>query len=77
MQMHFDTIHQFRELLDAEKRSTILKWKKQESYIEKLDRNTTNFYGELKTIVTNLPELNGVDTLLLDDDKDKTIEADF
>lgn len=77
MQSHFDNIHLLRQLLDAEKRSTVLKWKKQESIIEKMDRNTTNFYGELKTIVTNLPEINGVDTLLIDDEKIKNIEADF
>jgi hypothetical protein len=77
MQSHFDNIHLLRELLDAERRSTTLKWKKQEAIIEKMDRNTTNFYGELKTIVTNLPELNGFDALLDDGQESKTIEADF
>lgn len=76
MQSHFDNIHLLRQLLDAEKRSTMLKWKKQESIIEKMDRNTLNFYGELKTIVSNLPEINGVDPLLLDE-KTTNLEADF
>ena len=77
MQSHFDNINILRELLRAEKRSTELKWKKQEAVIEKLDRNTTNFYGELKSIVPNLPELNSIETVLLDDEKTKTNEADF
>ena len=77
MQSHFDNVTLLRELLRAEKRSTELKWKKQESIIEKLDRNTTNFYGELKSIVPNLPELNGVETVLLEDEKDNQAEADF
>lgn len=77
MQSHFDSIRLLRSLLDAEKRSTLLKWKKQEAIIEKMDRNTTNFYGELKTIVKNLPELNGVETFLIEDEKDTQTEADF
>jgi len=77
MQSHFDNIHLLRNLLDSEKRSTMLKWKKQEAIIEKMDRNTTNFYGELKTIVTNLPELNGVETFILEDEKDTQAEADL
>lgn len=77
MQSHFDNIQQFRSILDAEKRSTILKWKRQEAIIEKMDRNTMSFYGELKTIVSNLPELSGVETLLISDEKDTQAEADF
>jgi len=77
MQAHFDNIQQFRAILDAEKRSTILKWKRQESVIEKMDRNTTSFYGELKTIVSALPEINGVETLLIEDEKDQQAEANF
>lgn len=72
MQAHFDGVKALREGLDAEKRSTILRWKKQESQIEKLDSNTLNFYGELKAIVSNLPELKGVDSMLLDDGEDET-----
>lgn len=57
MQAHFDGIQALREGFDAEKRATILRWKKQESQIEKLDTNTINFYGELKAIVSELPEI--------------------
>ncbi|HUD04534.1 MAG TPA: DUF2130 domain-containing protein, partial [Patescibacteria group bacterium] len=45
MQAHFDGVKALRDGLDAEKRATLLRWKKQESQIEKLDTNTTNFYG--------------------------------
>ncbi len=75
MQAHFDGIKALRDSLDAEKRSTILRWKKQESQIEKLDTNTTNFYGELKSIVSNLPEISGVDTLLLEDSDEEAQET--
>lgn len=71
MQAHFDGIKSLRDSLDAEKRSTILRWKKSESQIERLDNNTTNFYGELKAIVKNLPEVDGVDSPLLEDDNEE------
>lgn len=75
MQAHFDGIKSLRDSLDAEKRSTILRWKKSESQIEKLDTNTTNFYGELKAIVKNLPEVDDVDSPLLEDgnEENKTL----
>ena len=67
MQAHFDGIKALKEGLDAEKRSTTLRWKKQESQIEKLDFNTLNFYGELKAIVSDLPEIKGLDSYLLEE----------
>ncbi len=77
MQAHFDGISQLRTSLDAEKRSTILRWKKQESVIEKLDLNTTSLYGELKSIVSNLPEVSGVDVLMIENENPKNNEANF
>jgi hypothetical protein len=71
MQAHFDGVKALRDGLDAEKRATLLRWKKQESQIEKLDTNTTNFYGELKAIVSNLPEIKGVDAPLLEEGTDE------
>lgn len=68
MQSHFDGIKSLRETLEADKRATTLKWKKQEVQINKLDMNTTNFYGELKAIVSNLPELEEIETPLLEDE---------
>ena len=65
MQAHFDGIKALRDTLEAEKRSTTLKWKKQEVQINKLDMNTTNFYGELKAIVSNLPELDEIEGNLI------------
>lgn len=69
MQAHFDGIKALRETLEAERRATTLKWKKQEVQINKLDMNTTNFYGELKAIVTNLPELDEIEGTLIADGK--------
>lgn len=76
MQAHFDGIRALREFLEAEKRATILKWKKQDVQINKLDNNTVNFYGDLKAIVPNLPSVKGIDTPLLEeesDENDKTL----
>lgn len=66
MLSHFEVIKNLKETLDTEKRSTMLRWKKQESTINKLDSNTTNFYGELKAIVPQLPQIEGVDSPLLE-----------
>ena len=71
MQAHFDGIQALREGFDAEKRSTLLRWKKEEAQIEKLDSNTINFYGELKAIVSELPEIQGVDTALIEETNDE------
>lgn len=67
MQAHFDGIKSLKDVLEADKRATTLKWKKQEVQINKLDMNTTNFYGELKAIVTNLPELDEIEGNLISD----------
>lgn len=73
MQSHFDGIKSLRESLEADKRATTLRWKKQEVQINKLDMNTINFYGELKAIVSNLPELEEIETpLLSDENSDQT-----
>jgi hypothetical protein len=71
MQAHFDGIKALRDHHESEKRNTILRWKKTESHIEKLDSNTTNFYGELKAIVSELPEIKGVESPLLEDGEEK------
>jgi hypothetical protein len=63
MQAHFEGIKSLKDTLEAEKRSTMLKWKKQESVIDKLDSNTTNFYGELKAIVSQLPQISDIEAL--------------
>lgn len=69
MQAHFDGVSSLKSTLDAEKKSTILRWKKLESTIEKLSNNTLNFYGELKMIVTNLPEIGEIDSSMLLEEK--------
>lgn len=66
MRTHFDGVKALRDSLDGEKRATILRWKKTEGQIEKLDTNTLLFYGELRTIVPNLPEIKGINALLED-----------
>lgn len=71
MQAHFEGIKSLKDTLDAEKRSTLLKWKKQESIINKMDSNTINFYGELKAIVSQLPQIAGIDTPLLENTSDE------
>ena len=63
MQSHFDSIKVLKDELDGEKRSTLLRWKRRQSQIEQLDSNTINFYGELKDIVPNLPQIKEVDSI--------------
>lgn len=57
----FEGIRSLKDTLDADKRATMLRWKRQEATISKMDSNTTNFYGELKAIVSQLPQIEGVD----------------
>lgn len=73
MQTHFDSVNALRIGLDAERRATVLRWKKQEVLIEKLDTNTMNFYGELQSIVPNLPEINESSNLITDNDNETLI----
>lgn len=63
MQAHFDVIKALKDGLDADKKFTILKWKKQEAQIQKLDSNSVNFYGELNAILANLPQIKDLDLL--------------
>ncbi|KKQ38298.1 MAG: hypothetical protein A3H17_00520 [Candidatus Levybacteria bacterium RIFCSPLOWO2_12_FULL_37_14] len=62
MQAHFEVIKSLKDNLDAEKRTSMLRWKREESIINKIDSNTTNFYGELKAIVPQLPQIDGAET---------------
>lgn len=67
MQAHFDGIKALRENLDGEKRTTTLRWKRQEALIDKLDNNTLNFYGELKAIASDIPEIENIEQNLIGD----------
>jgi hypothetical protein len=67
MQAHFDGVNALRDSLEKEKRATTLRWRSQQTQIEKLDTNTINFYAELKDIVSNLPELKGLEAPALED----------
>lgn len=75
MQTQYDSVRSLREVLSAEKRASILRWKKQESQIEKLDNNMLSFYGELSEIVPELPKIEGMTTFALEEgsDEDQTI----
>ena len=65
MQAHFDGVKSLREMLETEKRTSQLRWVRQQKQIDKLDSNTVNFYAELKDIVHNLPELEEIETPML------------
>lgn len=74
MQAHFDSVKNLRDMLDTEKRTSILRWTRQQKQIDKLDSNTVNFYAELKDIVHNLPELEELELTKLtsgDDEKEQ------
>ena len=76
MQAHFDGVKSLREMLETEKRTSTLRWTRQQKQIDKLDANTVNFYAELKDIVRNLPELEEIEIPMLnsgeDDDEQET-----
>lgn len=61
MQSHFDSIKALKDDFETEKRTTMLRWKKREAQIDKLDANTISFYGELKARVSSLPEIKGIE----------------
>lgn len=63
MLSHFDNVKILRDDLDREQRNTQIRWKRQKILIEKLNSNLVNFYGELKALVPNLPELDDVEIL--------------
>lgn len=71
MQAHFDAVKNLREMLDTEKRTSTLRWVRQQKQIDKLDSNTVNFYAELKDIVHSLPELEEIETSLIETDSNE------
>lgn len=76
MQAHFDAVKTLRDVLETEKKTSTLRWKRQQVQIDKLDSNTINLYAELKEIVTNLPELEEFETPLLgegNEDEEETL----
>jgi hypothetical protein len=77
MQTHFDAIKALKEMLETEKRTSMLRWKRQQAQIDKLDSNTVNFYAELKEIVNNLPELEELETPLLSNGIDEKEQESF
>lgn len=67
MRAHFDAVKNLRDVLETEKRTSTLRWKRQHAQIDKLDSNTVNFYAELKEIMSNLPELEELEVPLLEE----------
>ena len=77
MQTHFDAVKNLREMLETEKRTSTLRWTRQQKQIEKLDSNTINLYAELKDIVHNLPELEEIELPLLQSENDENEQESF
>jgi len=75
MQAHFDGVKSLRDMLETEKRTSQLRWVRQQKQIDKLDTNTVNFYAELKDIVHNLPELEEIETPMLNSGADNDSET--
>jgi len=71
MQAHFDGVKSLREMLETEKRTSQLRWTRQQKQIDKLDSNTVNFYADLKDIVHNIPELEEIETPMLNSGEDE------
>ncbi len=68
---HLSAVKNLRDMLVTEQRTSTLRWTRQQKQIDKLDANIVNFYGELKDIVHNLPELEEVDLPLLEDENEQ------
>ncbi len=76
MHTHLNAVKNLRDMLVTEQRTSTLRWTRQQKQIDKLDSNILNFYGELKDIVHNLPELDDSDIQLLspaDEDSNETL----
>ncbi len=52
-----ETINALRTELDADKRGAEKRWKRQGAYIDKLDRNNSQLYGELQAHIPSLKPL--------------------
>lgn len=57
--------------LEADKRSAEKRWKRQGTYIEKLDRNNSRMYGELEAHIPSLKPLKEPDLLSLGEGNDE------
>lgn len=64
---HQESVNALREDLRSEMRTTEARWKKRSAQIERLDRNTSQMYGELQGIV---PELEDLEPPALESGKD-------
>lgn len=73
MQHHFDNVKSLRENLETEKRTTVLRWKRQEAIIDKLGSNINEFHSDLKVIAPDIPEVESEDNFLIDDGQDETL----
>ena len=61
---HQESVNALREGLTADKRATEIRWKKQEVQIDRLDRNSSQMYGELQGIIGDeLPDIKTPDLL--------------
>lgn len=54
---HQESVQALREDLQSEKRLSEIRWKKRETQIERLDRNSSQMYGELQGIVPQLADI--------------------
>lgn len=61
-----EIINALRLELEADKRSAEKRWRRQGAYIEKLDRNNSQLYGELQAHVPSLKPLKESETLELE-----------
>lgn len=57
---HFEAVKALRDDLSSEKRLTEIRWKKRETFIERLDRSASQMYGELQGVI---PELSDIKSL--------------
>src|SRR3990167_8452536 len=66
---HFEAVKALRDDLASEKRLTEIRWKKRDTYIDRLDRSASQMYGELQGVA---PELEDIKALPQDLEKEYT-----
>lgn len=66
-----EIINALKVELEADKRSSEKRWKRQGAYIEKLDRNNSRLYGELQAHIPSLKPLKEPNILELEEGNDE------
>ena len=57
---HFEAVKSLRDDLVSEKRLTEIRWRKRETYIDRLDKSASQMYGELQGVAPELADIKSL-----------------